>query len=416
MLLLTNGLRGCVKSRGHWERFRHKIVTEDIKSKLVEIINKIGKFEAADGSTIFLDEIGETSEKFQAKLLRVLQSGELQKVGSSETQKVDVRVIAATNKNLEKLVAEKQFREDLYYRLNVITINLPNLNDRKEDIPYLADYFASNENEIIKISASAMETLKGHYKEVCEKGKNNLVLAMNDKELYKQILGIVSPWEVSEVELSLPSSEVKVRIVYNSRKGICPECGQEFTVHDYREERSWRHLDTCQMTTTLTSKLPRINCPSHGVKTVNTPWSEPNSRTTMLFERFSIDLLLASKNQTKTAKMLRVSFSVLHHIMEKAVERGLLNREESNMEYIGIDEKSMKKGHNYITVLSDTKERCVIEVGETRTATASKTLLNKGLSEKQKKQIKGVSMDMWKGFMNAVKEELPNASIVHKTN
>ena len=252
-----------------------------------------------------------------------------------------------------------------------------------------------------------------HYKEVCEKGKNNLVLAMNDKELYKQILGIVSPWEVSEVELSLPSSEVKVRIVYNSRKGICPECGQEFTVHDYREERSWRHLDTCQMTTTLTSKLPRINCPSHGVKTVNTPWSEPNSRTTMLFERFSIDLLLASKNQTKTAKMLRVSFSVLHHIMEKAVERGLLNREESNMEYIGIDEKSMKKGHNYITVLSDTKERCVIEVGETRTATASKTLLNKGLSEKQKKQIKGVSMDMWKGFMNAVKEELPNASIVH---
>jgi len=236
---------------------------------------------------------------------------------------------------------------------------------------------------------------------------------MNDKELYNQILGIVTPWEVSEVALNLLDSEVKVIIIYNSTKGICPDCGQEFSVYDYREERSWRHLDTCQMITTLSSKVPRINCPRHGVKTVNTPWSEPNSRTTMLFERFAIDLLLASKNQTKTAEILRVSFSVLHHIMEKAVERGLESREERDIEYIGIDEKSMKKGHNYITVLSDTKERCVIEVGETRTTKASQALLIKGLTEKQKKQIKGVSMDMWQGFMNAVKEELPDASIVH---
>jgi len=236
---------------------------------------------------------------------------------------------------------------------------------------------------------------------------------MNDKELYKQILGIVAPWEVSDVALNLLESEVKVIINYNSKKGICPECGQEFPLHDYREERSWRHLDTCQMITTLSSKVPRINCPRHGVKTVNTPWSEPNSRTTMLFERFAIDLLLTSKNQTKTAEILRVSFSVIHHIMEKAVERGLLNREERDIEYIGIDEKSMKKGHKYITVLSDTKERRIIEVEESRTQIATQSLLNKGLTEKQKGQVKGVSMDMWQGFMNAVKEELPDASIVH---
>lgn len=236
---------------------------------------------------------------------------------------------------------------------------------------------------------------------------------MNDKTLYTQILGITSPWEVSKVDLNLTDSEVKIGLIYNSTKGICPECGKEFSVHDYREERSWRHLDTCQMITTLSSKVPRVKCPSHGVKTVNTPWSEANSRTTMLFERFAIDLLLASKNQTKVAEILRVSFDVLHHIMRKAVERGLLNREERNIEYLGMDEKSMKKGHNYITVLSDTKEHCVIEVGETRTTSASKALLNKGLSANQMKQIKGVSMDMWQGFMNAVKEELPEASIVH---
>ena len=236
---------------------------------------------------------------------------------------------------------------------------------------------------------------------------------MNDKTLYAQILGITTPWEVSEVELNLSDSEVKVRIIYNSSRGYCPECGKEFSVYDYREERSWRHLDTCQMITTLTSKVPRIKCPEHGVKTVSTPWSETNSRTTMMFERLAIDLLLASKNQTKVSEILRVSFDVLRHIMEKAVERGLLNREERNIEYLGIDEKSMKKGHNYITVLSDTKEHCVIEVGETRTTSASKALLNKGLSPNQMKQIKGVSMDMWQGFMNAVKEELPEASIVH---
>ena len=134
------------------------------------------------------------------------------------------------------------------------------------------------------------------------------------------------------------------------------------------------------MITTILSEAPRVKCPSHGVKTVNTPWSESNSRTTMLFERFAIDLLLASKNQIKTAELLRISFSVLHHIMEKAVERGLLSREQRYIEYVGIDEKSMKKGYNYITVLSDTKKRCVIELAETRTTKVSKSLFNKDLS------------------------------------
>ena len=95
---------------------------------------------------------------------------------------------------------------------------------------------------------------------------------MNDKTLYAQILGITTPWEVSEVALNLSDSEVKVRIIYKSSRGYCLECGKEFSVYDYREERNWRHLDTCQMITTLTSKVPRIKCMEHGVKTVSTPW------------------------------------------------------------------------------------------------------------------------------------------------
>jgi PAS domain S-box-containing protein len=102
---------------------------------------KIGRFELADGSTIFLDEIGELPVELQAKLLRVLQEGEFERLGNPKTMKVNVRVIAATNRNLEEAIAKKEFREDLFYRLNVFQINSPPLRSRKEDIPLLVKHF-----------------------------------------------------------------------------------------------------------------------------------------------------------------------------------------------------------------------------------------------------------------------------------
>jgi two-component system response regulator AtoC len=100
-----------------------------------------GRFEMADGGTIFLDEVGEMSPNTQKKLLRVLQQGEFQRVGGNETLYTDVRVIAATNKNLEREVEEGRFRDDLYYRLNVIRVEMPPLRDRREDIPLLTAHF-----------------------------------------------------------------------------------------------------------------------------------------------------------------------------------------------------------------------------------------------------------------------------------
>ena len=105
------------------------------------IANKKGSFEVANNGTIFFDEIGTISPETQAKLLRVIQEKEFVPLGSNETIKVDVRILAATNADLRKLVDEGKFREDLYYRLNVININLPSLRDRKEDIPLLVDFF-----------------------------------------------------------------------------------------------------------------------------------------------------------------------------------------------------------------------------------------------------------------------------------
>ena len=103
--------------------------------------SKLGRFQVADKGTIFLDEIGEMPLNLQVKILRVLQEKEIQPLGSNKPVNVDIRIIAATNKNLEKLVEEKKFREDLYYRLNVIPVNLPPLRDRIEDIEVLAKYF-----------------------------------------------------------------------------------------------------------------------------------------------------------------------------------------------------------------------------------------------------------------------------------
>jgi DNA-binding NtrC family response regulator len=109
--------------------------------------DRVGRFQMADGGTLFLDEIGDISPKQQAYLLRILETGEYERSGDSKTLRVDVRVIAATNRSLEQKVSEGTFREDLYYRLNVMNILAPPLRDRKEDIPLLSDHFRKHFNQ-----------------------------------------------------------------------------------------------------------------------------------------------------------------------------------------------------------------------------------------------------------------------------
>ncbi|MBI5375100.1 MAG: sigma 54-interacting transcriptional regulator [Candidatus Schekmanbacteria bacterium] len=131
--------------------------------------SRIGRFEMADGGTIFIDEIGDVTPQVQIKLLRVLQEKEFERIGDNKTRHVDVRIIAATNKNIEELIKKGEFREDLYYRLNVISIHLPPLRERREDIPLLVNHFIekcqgengpARKNKIISISPEALEELK----------------------------------------------------------------------------------------------------------------------------------------------------------------------------------------------------------------------------------------------------------------
>ena len=123
--------------------------------------SRIGKFEQADGGTLFLDEIGEMRMDLQTKLLRSLQEREIERVGGSASVQVDVRVIAATNRDLQKAIEENAFREDLYYRLSVIPLRLPPLRERREDVPFLVDHFLSKHSpdRTMRVDPEAMECL-----------------------------------------------------------------------------------------------------------------------------------------------------------------------------------------------------------------------------------------------------------------
>ena len=131
------------------------------------VARRVGRFEQADEGSIFLDEIGDLSPALQSKLLRVLQEKEIERVGSNQTIKIDVRVIAATNRNLEEAIRKGAFREDLYYRLNVVTLSLPPLRERKEDVPILIDHFLKkysreNKKQVSSLTKEAKDLLL-HY-------------------------------------------------------------------------------------------------------------------------------------------------------------------------------------------------------------------------------------------------------------
>ncbi|MGB1231105.1 MAG: sigma-54 interaction domain-containing protein, partial [Winogradskyella sp.] len=164
--------------------------------------DRAGKFEAANGGTIFLDEIGDMSLSAQAKVLRALQESRIQRVGSDKDIKVNVRVVAATNKNLKKEIADGNFREDLYHRLAVILIEVPALNDRREDIPLLINYFSE---KISKAQGNAKKTFSAKAIKLLQ----NYDWTGNIRELRNVIerLIILGENEVSEADVKAFASK-----------------------------------------------------------------------------------------------------------------------------------------------------------------------------------------------------------------
>ena len=237
-----------------------------------------------------------------------------------------------------------------------------------------------------------------------------------DSELQKHyalLLGIGSPWEVKTVDLSLEAKKVEIELGWQwGAAAKCPECGRECSIHDCAPERTWRHLDTMQFTTLIRARTPRADCPEHGVKTMLVPWAAPQGRFTLLFERFAVEVLLASASVSQACTLLGIGWDTAQEIMRRAVQRGLERRQLDRLKYLGMDEKSFRRGQSYVTLLTDLEESRVLDVGEERTAEAAGQLWDT-LSEEQKQGVEAVAVDMWEPFIQTIQTQVPAADIVH---
>ena len=189
---------------------------------------QVGRFEFADGSTIFLDEVGDLSLDMQVKLLRVLERGEFERLGSSRTIRVDVRVIAATNRNLEQAIKRGEFRMDLYYRLDVFPITVPPLRERREDIPLLTwrfvkEFTARQGKQIESISSGTMRMLKDYS------------WPGNVRELRNIIERAVILADGPALHINLPA----VRMAFGAG-GITLEEVERHHIHSVLERTGWR--------------------------------------------------------------------------------------------------------------------------------------------------------------------------------
>jgi transposase len=230
---------------------------------------------------------------------------------------------------------------------------------------------------------------------------------------YAMLLGVGSPWEVKDVQLKLDDKKVEIELGWQwGAAAPCPECDRNCSIHDCAPERTWRHLDTMQFETVIRARVPRSDCPDHGVKTIKVPWAAPQGRFTMLFERFALDVLLASSSVSKACELLDIGWDAAHDIMRRAVERGLSRRQLDGLKHLGMDEKSFRRGQSYISLLNDLEESRVLDVVEQRTEAAADQLW-KTLSPEQKEAVEAVAVDMWDPFIKSIERHVPEADIVH---
>lgn len=230
---------------------------------------------------------------------------------------------------------------------------------------------------------------------------------------FDKLLNFGSEWEVERIDFN-DNNEVDIYLKWNLEEHKKANKETYEFVHDYRDLRRWRHLDILQYKTFINAKIPRIKSKDGTIESVQTPWASEGNRHTYLFETLIIDWLLATKNQTKTAQMLRCGFNLVNRIIHVASQRGIDRRDKNTIyKQLSLDEKAFQKGHNYVTVLSDPVTGTVIDLVKDRTKKSCKTLLNNALSEFQKSKVETISLDMWKAFNTTVAEVLPKAKKVH---
>ena len=246
---------------------------------------------------------------------------------------------------------------------------------------------------------------------------------MTDLELYQQLLGLTPPWSVQSVEVDPDQSEVRVQVTAApDTQWTCPECTRACPGYDERDERRWRHLDSCGFETWLVASVPRVQCPTHGVRTVAVPWAGPYSRFTLAFACVAVTVLRATQQQAPAAALLRLTVDEVAYLMEKAVQAGLARRtqaaegpgaEAATLEVLTLDEKHYRRGQHYLTVLGDPEGERVWAVADGRERATVTALLQTSLTPTQQAGVRAVTLDLWQGFRSACEEVLPQARLVY---
>ena len=230
---------------------------------------------------------------------------------------------------------------------------------------------------------------------------------MQDTKLFETILGIQAPWAIDRVTLDTSGKRVDLWAAHrDATRWPCPECAQTLACHDHAEERVWRHLDTCQYQTFLHARIPRVNCPTHGVRQVSVPWAEPRSRFTLLMERLIIDLIQQCSTVIGACRIAGITWDEGWGIMSRAVVRGQARKVPQPIAYIGVDEKAFRKGHRYHTIVCDLERATVEYVAEER-KTESLGGYYDQLTPEQRDALAGVAMDMWEPYIQATRTRLP---------
>jgi transposase len=231
---------------------------------------------------------------------------------------------------------------------------------------------------------------------------------VQDTMLFVTFLVIQAPWRIARVALDTSGERVDLWAEHAAdTRWRCPDCDRELACRDHADERVWRHLDTCQYQTFLHARVPRVDCPTHGVRQARVPWAELRSRFTLLMERLIIDLIRQCSTVTGACRIARISWDEAWGVMDRAVTRGRARQEARPVRYIGVDEKAFRKGHRYHTIVCDLEQATVAFVAEDRKIESLGAFYDQ-LTPTQRDALAGVAMDMWEPYIQATRTRLPD--------
>jgi transposase len=231
---------------------------------------------------------------------------------------------------------------------------------------------------------------------------------MNDKEVFKALLGLNRPWYISRVEIDSKVNRVDIWIEHEPGiRFACPECGKQCGIYDHAAERILRHLNTCAHQTFLHVRIPRVHCPDHGIRRIISDFGESRSGMTYQFESRVIDIA-AECSVEATARLCGMNWDMGWHVIERAVRRGRSRKPYRLPPRIGIDEKAISKGHRYESLVHDLDEGTVEYIADDRRQKSLESYYRL-FSKEERSGVQAVAMDIWDPYIAATIAYIPGA-------